>query len=223
MAQFVGSNWPVSKREEIADLLFSNDTKSDGSPVGIGLSSWRFNIGAGSAEQGAGSGILDEWRRAEGLMQADGSFDWDKQQGQRWFLQAAKERGVEQFFGFINSPPIALTKNGKAYSNGGSSSNLAPGNYDAFTMFIVEVLDHLKTNDGIEITFPENYITESINGKVSLYRPSNQSLDFDIAFVLSKRTTLLIPDNKLVGGRWDIKISWSENNKEYLYKKELVY
>jgi hypothetical protein len=80
-----------------------------------------------------------------------------------------------------------------------------------------------KTNDGIEITFPENYITESINGKVSLYRPSNQSLDFDIAFVLSKRTTLLIPDNKLVGGRWDIKISWSENNKEYLYKKELVY
>jgi len=80
-----------------------------------------------------------------------------------------------------------------------------------------------KTNDGIEIAFPENYITESINGKVSLYRPSNQSLDFDIPFVLSKRTTLLIPDNKLVGGRWDIKISWSENNKEFLYKKEFVY
>jgi hypothetical protein len=80
-----------------------------------------------------------------------------------------------------------------------------------------------KTKDGIEIAFPENYKTESINGNVSLYRPSNQSLDFDIAFVLSKRTTLLIPDNKLVGGRWDIKISWSENNKEFLYKKEFVY
>jgi len=80
-----------------------------------------------------------------------------------------------------------------------------------------------KTKDGIKIAFPENYITESINGKVSLYRPSNQSLDFDIAFVLSKRTALLIPDNKLVGGRWDIKISWSENNKEFLYKKEFVY
>ena len=80
-----------------------------------------------------------------------------------------------------------------------------------------------KTKDGIEIKFPASYITESINGNVSLYRPSNQSLDFDIPFVLSKRTTLLIPDNKLVDGRWDIKLSWNQHNKEYLYKKEFVY
>ena len=80
-----------------------------------------------------------------------------------------------------------------------------------------------KTKDGIEINFPATYITESIEGNVSLYRPSNQSLDFDIPFVLSKRTTLLIPDNKLVDGRWDIKLSWNQHHKEYLYKKEIVY
>ena len=80
-----------------------------------------------------------------------------------------------------------------------------------------------KTKDGIEISFPEDYITESINGNVSLYRPSNQSLDFDIPFVLSMPSTLLIPDNKLVGGHWDIKIYWTKNNKDYLYKKEIVY
>ena len=39
--QFVG-NWPAAKKDAIADLLFSQDK-------GIGLSMWRFNIGAGSA------------------------------------------------------------------------------------------------------------------------------------------------------------------------------
>ncbi len=80
-----------------------------------------------------------------------------------------------------------------------------------------------KNKKGIEINFPATYITENIDGKVSLYRPSNQNLDFDIPFILTKTTTLLIPDNKLVGGRWDIKISWTKNNKEYLLKKEFVY
>ena len=80
-----------------------------------------------------------------------------------------------------------------------------------------------KTKDGIEIKFPDTYKSSTIDGNVFLYRPSNQSLDFDIPFVLSKRTTLLIPDNKLVDGRWDIKLSWNQHHKEYLYKKEIVY
>jgi hypothetical protein len=79
------------------------------------------------------------------------------------------------------------------------------------------------SKEGIQIAFPENFKTENMDGNVSFYRPSNQSLDFDIPFDLSKQTSLLIPDNKLVGGRWDIKINWSQNNKEYLYKKEIVY
>ncbi len=80
-----------------------------------------------------------------------------------------------------------------------------------------------KTKKGIEIKFPATYITENIDGNVSLYRPSNRRLDFDTPFIVSKRTSLLIPDNKLVGGRWDIKISWTKNNKKYLYKKEFIY
>ncbi len=80
-----------------------------------------------------------------------------------------------------------------------------------------------KTLEGIEINFPNSFQTENIQGNVSLYRPSNQSLDKYIPFVLSERSTLLIPDQMLVDGRWDIKISWSQNNKEYLYKKEFIY
>ena len=35
--QFVGKNWPLEKRERIADLLFSRETDDQENPRGIGL------------------------------------------------------------------------------------------------------------------------------------------------------------------------------------------
>ena len=52
--QFVG-NWPEAKKNAIADWLFSMDTLANGSPRGIGLSMWRYNIGAGTAAQRLGT------------------------------------------------------------------------------------------------------------------------------------------------------------------------
>ncbi|SEN62117.1 glycosyl hydrolase family 30 [Mucilaginibacter gossypiicola] len=136
--QFVG-NWPDDKRNKIADLLFSRDNNANGSPKGIGLSLWRFNIGAGSTQQGNESGIKDEWRRAESFFNNDGSYNWQNQAGQVWFLKAAKQRGVKQFLGFNNSPPVQFTINGKAYANGGKV-NIAPDKYDAYANFLAKVV-----------------------------------------------------------------------------------
>ena len=146
--QFTGL-WPDDQRNRLADLLFSMGTRDDGSPEGIGLSCWRFNIGAGSAAQGDLSGIDDPWRRAESFMQNDKSYNREKQQGQRWFLRAAKERGVETFIGFVNSPPVALTKNGKAHSSGGNSMNLTGENLPAFSKYLVEVTQNISRHDGV--------------------------------------------------------------------------
>ena len=45
--------WPNEQEQtKIADWLFSMQTDAQGQPLGIGLSLWRFNLGAGSAEQG---------------------------------------------------------------------------------------------------------------------------------------------------------------------------
>jgi O-glycosyl hydrolase len=93
--QFVGKNWPLEKREQMADYLFSTATDSEGHPEGIGLSIWRFNIGAGSARQGEGSGIGDPWQQAESFLTADSTYDWNQQEGQKWFVKAASERGVD--------------------------------------------------------------------------------------------------------------------------------
>ncbi|REL39213.1 hypothetical protein DYD21_04465 [Rhodohalobacter sp. SW132] len=142
--QFVGKNWPLEKREQIADYLFSRETDRDGNPEGIGLSIWRFNIGGGSAAQGEESKISDEWRRAEGFLQDDFSYDWSQQSGQQWFLQAAKERGTETFIGFSNSPPVQLTRNGRANGEGGSSANLAEEYYSDYAEFLGNVVQYFE-------------------------------------------------------------------------------
>lgn len=146
--QFVG-NWPDDKKNRIADLLFSTDKKADGSPKGIGLSCWRFNIGGGSADQEGETKIGDPWRRAECFLQKDGSYNWQKQAGQRWFLRAAKERGVEDFLAFVNSPPVWLTKNGRANSDGGNNTNLKKENFETFSRFLVDVTTNINKNDGV--------------------------------------------------------------------------
>lgn len=54
--QFIGL-WPQEKQNQVADWLFSTENHENGQPKGIGLSLWRFNVGAGSAEQGEASQI----------------------------------------------------------------------------------------------------------------------------------------------------------------------
>jgi O-glycosyl hydrolase len=149
--QFVGK-WPDEKKNAIADLLFSTDTLPDGSPRGIGLSIWRFNIGGGSIEQGDASGIRDEWRRAESFMDNNGQLDFNKQAGQTWFLQAAKLRGVPYFLGFVNSPPVALTKTGRAFAQNGQA-NLTPESYPAYASFLAATITAIHAKTGVRFDY----------------------------------------------------------------------
>ena len=149
--QFVG-NWPDDKRNKIADLLFSQDNYVNGSPKGIGLSLWRFNIGAGSSQQADQSGIKDEWRRAGSFLNNNGSYNWESQAGQLWFLKAAKNRGVNQFLGFSNSPPVQYTLNGKAYTDGGKV-NIGPDKYGAFATFLAKVVKGVEKVSNIKFDY----------------------------------------------------------------------
>ena len=79
-----------------------------------------------------------------------------------------------------------------------------------------------KISSGWLINFPKEITEENTKGKVFLYRPSNQKLDFDFPLVLSG-SDLLIPDNRLIDGRWNITIEWETNGTSYLYKKAIMY
>jgi nitrogen fixation protein FixH len=79
-----------------------------------------------------------------------------------------------------------------------------------------------KTPEGLLVKFPENLEFEKVKGKVSLYRPSNKHLDFDFPISLSN-SNLLVPDKRLLDGRWDIKVSWSYKDEDFLLKKSITY
>lgn len=151
----IGKYWPDSKKEKIAELLFSKETEANGAPKGIGLSAWRFNIGAGTTEQGDSSGIKDFRKRTECFLSPDGQYDWSKQAGYQWFLRKAKAYGVENLIAFVNSPPVQFTQNGLGYKTVKDyQANLKPGAYEAYATFLAEVVKHF---DGEGLHF--NYIS----------------------------------------------------------------
>ncbi|WP_298496863.1 FixH family protein [uncultured Algibacter sp.] len=83
-------------------------------------------------------------------------------------------------------------------------------------------ISYEKTTNGLIIKFPKGLDYKNIKGKLFLYRPSNKQLDFETAISLSN-LNLLIPDKRLVDGRWNIKIDWQYNGKNYLFKESINY
>lgn len=136
--------WDTSLQTKVADWLFSSENFPDGSPKGIGLSIWRFNAGAGSATQGDSAQINRDTRTEY----------FEKQTGQRRFLQLAKERGVPTFLAFYNSPTIFLTQNGLATNTGrGGTFNLREDAYDDFAVYIADMLQKAEREDGIRFGY----------------------------------------------------------------------
>lgn len=129
--------WSDEKRNQIADLLFSQEK-------GIGLSLWRFNVGAGKEPHQ--HNIPDPFRSAECFEVSPGVYDWNRQAGEQWFLKAAKDRGVDQFLAFINSPPARMTRTGLTNSadDHTSPTNLKAGYEGEFAKFLTDVLVHFR-------------------------------------------------------------------------------
>lgn len=149
----IGKYWPDAKREAIARLLFSREKDGAGNFEGIGLSAFRFNIGAGTFEQGDSSGIARSTHRVESFLNPDGTYDWSKQSGYRYFLKKAEQYGVESLTAFSNSPPVFYTKNGLGFKTQKDyRANLLPGSYDDYARFLATVLKHFE-GEGIHFDY----------------------------------------------------------------------
>ena len=143
-AQYAGTN--TKTRDQIAELLFD--------PVnGIGLNSYRYNVGAGSRDKASNSpGITDPRRRAYSFEKSPGEYNWNRDKAAIWFMEKAVELGVDEIVMFANSPLERLTKNGYAYGNPGYVSNIDPENYEAFATYLLDVAEHFKS-EGLPIKF----------------------------------------------------------------------
>ncbi len=135
----------LETREYIAKLLFDKE-------FGIGLTNYRYNIGAGSVD-GEGT-YWHKWRRTECFETAPGVYDWTKDANAVWMLKRAVELGVEEVVLFANSPLQRLTVSGMAQAaeKQADMSNLPRENYEAHAKYLLDVAEHF-VSEGIPVKF----------------------------------------------------------------------
>lgn len=147
-AQYVGgwdqkNNYSeVTPRDDIATLLFDKEK-------GIGLSCYRYNIGAGSRGTG---GQYNAWRDSECFESAPGVYDWSKDANAVWFMKKAAELGGKDMniIMFCNSPLQRLTINGLAQSSKNTKTNIDPKNYEQWKKYVFDVAAHFKA-EGVPV------------------------------------------------------------------------
>lgn len=141
--------FPEATRQNLSTLLFSQS--------GLGLSSYRYNIGAG------GVNVSNPVRAPETFYVSPGVYNFAKDPQGVYFLQQAANNGVPSFTAFANSAPAQLTS-GKASCNGGfvtgqscpwnKSVVLTPflGTGVAYGTYLADVISHFR-GQGININY----------------------------------------------------------------------
>ncbi|KAF7346791.1 hypothetical protein MSAN_01817700 [Mycena sanguinolenta] len=89
-------NFPDAVRQNLSTLLFSQS--------GLGLSSYRFNVGGG------GVGVINPVRAPETFYVSAGVYNFSADPEGVFFMQQAGAHGVT-ITAFVNSAPAALTSN----------------------------------------------------------------------------------------------------------------
>lgn len=145
--QWIGK-WPDATRIPAAELLFSTEVDANGNPKGIGLTLWRSIIGDGAKDQ-ANSGFRGgSWfRETECYLDANGNYNWNKQAGEQWFMEKAREYGVNKFTLWATTPPYFMTTNGYTFRTSTAGGfNCPPSNYQAYAKFLANVTKHYEDN-----------------------------------------------------------------------------
>lgn len=149
---YIAKHWKPETTGAIADLLFSQKFDSNGSPMGIGLSSFRIQIGAGAT--GKEGGIRAPWRRTDCFLQPDGSYDWKNQgRGTLYWRKKMDEYGLSTVIGYLNSPPVYYTESGYVFKTEKTfRSNLKPEHYKDYARFLGTVARHFQA---LELPFSQ--------------------------------------------------------------------
>src|SRR5690606_34609728 len=79
-----------------------------------------------------------------------------------------------------------------------------------------------KTENGLVVSSPEKLDASAISGSACLYRTSDKQREFEVPITLSG-SNLLIPEQSLSAGRWNVEITWAYNKEEYFYQEAITF
>ena len=178
----------VPVRDRIAELLYNKKT-------GIGMSIYRYNIGAGSKHSGKGE-FSQPARATECFEVARGKYDWRRDENAVYMMKKCVENGADEVVFFVNSPIERLTKNGLAHNKKHQlfHENIRKCNYKEFAKYCLDVTEHFL-KDGVPVKYlsPVNEPIWVWNGgqEGCFYRPRSVRNVFRVfSEELDKRGTL---------------------------------
>lgn len=135
-AQEVGG-WQNNNRQRIIDLLFNPKT-------GIGLSSYRYHIGAGG-----GLELSDPWKITKSIEAAPGVYSANGDSNAVRILESIYRVGVKNFIAFSYSPPARLTQSGLVTGAADGLSNLRNNKEKDYAQYLTDIVKYLITQKGI--------------------------------------------------------------------------
>ncbi|MDR2753856.1 MAG: hypothetical protein LBB50_06070 [Oscillospiraceae bacterium] len=137
-AQLVGG-WPNSTRRDILRLLYDKES-------GLGMRTYRYNLGGGSKESGKGC-YPNHLRRASSFLREDGNYDWSRDAEAVWCMREAVRLGAEEVIFFVNSPPERWTIAGQAQSKIPFRANLKRRHEQDFVNYVLDVTEHFLAEE----------------------------------------------------------------------------
>jgi nitrogen fixation protein FixH len=79
-----------------------------------------------------------------------------------------------------------------------------------------------KENNILKIQFPAEFINDSVQGTVKLYRPSDKKFDFTLPIKLTNNE-MIVPQDKLLPGNWEVILDWKHQGKDYLINQSVYF
>lgn len=68
--------------------------------------------------------------------------------------------------------------------------------------------------------FPKEF--RQVDGKILLYRPDDMRKDIEVKIQPDEQKMQVVPTNKLLPGRWKVKVDWQGDGKEF-FKEETIF
>lgn len=88
--------------------------------------------------------------------------------------------------------------------------------------FLTENIDIKESKEGINIVFPKINSNDSIQGKITFYRPSDPEKDVNFNIKTDTSLTQFISYEQLISGKYKLLIDWELNNIQYYFEKVIV-
>ncbi|HNR20802.1 MAG TPA: FixH family protein [Bacteroidia bacterium] len=71
----------------------------------------------------------------------------------------------------------------------------------------------------IEVTYPADFLPSK--GSILFYKPDNAALDFNVEMQPGNNSTQIIETVKMARGKWNIKCSWQQQEKNYFFEQSI--